>query len=186
MSAVKVFLSKAGKLAGPYTAADLDTMRANGQLERFSWMWMSSAPGWQPVDPMPEPLDPKHLPENLPDLPTEAPPLPQVAPPLPPARKHLKMVDTIEGICHDYRSAVAGRITVVTEFGCELLVDAPEAGTPKFSDHAKVYLNLLNAKNGHMIDVVAHLSSISHSREGWTYRIEWGSTSVPELLRANG
>ncbi|HUP58491.1 MAG TPA: hypothetical protein VM598_13615, partial [Bdellovibrionota bacterium] len=60
---------------------------------------------------------------------------------------------------------------------------AGAAGTPAFQDHAKVYLNLLNSKTGKTMDVVAMLSGVSRSREGWTYRIEW--ERVPELLDAS-
>jgi hypothetical protein len=154
-------------------------MTDKGELDRFAWVWKSSAPGWQPLDPMPAPLDESKLPEDAPPMPSVSPPLP------PPARKHLRLVgDLIEGVCHDYRNVVAGRVVQVTDVGCDLLVDGTDAATPKFSDRAKVYLNLLNSKNGQTMDVVAQLSSVSHSREGWLYRLEW--ESVPELLRANG
>jgi len=183
MSAVKIYLAKSGKITGPYSERDLGRIEGSGELERFSWMWRSDIPGWQPVDPMPAPLDEANLAEVT--LPEDAPAMPRSAPPLPPTprRSHLKLVgDPIEGICHDYRTAVSGRVVHVSESGCELLVEGP--ASPRFTNQAKVYLNLLNSKSGHTMDVSARVSAINHSSEGWIYRLEWGS--VPELLRASG
>src|SRR5581483_10104893 len=105
MSAAKVFLAKAGKISGPYTEHDVEAMSESGQLERFAWVWRSTTPGWQPLDPMPAALDLENLPTNLSKaLPEDAPPLPtRSAPPLPPTqRRHLRAVaDHFEGVCHD-------------------------------------------------------------------------------------
>ncbi len=174
---MKVYLAKAGRVSGPYSESDLERMRASGELERFAWVWTSSAPSWQPLDPMPAPLDENNLPESL----AEVAPLPR-RPEQHQQRRPMRAVQDIEGVCHDYRNVVAGRVVRVTDSGCELLVDG--GSTPKWNAQAKLYLNLLNSRNGQTIDVVAHLAGVSHSREGWTYRLDW--ESVPELLRASG
>jgi hypothetical protein len=190
----RIYLGKSGRIFGPYTDRDVSEMRATGELERFSWIWQSSAPGWQAIDPPPPPVvegagvgPGKEIEAPLPRTGVvevyghAMPPMPRQAPPAPPARKSLKIApETVDAVCHDYRSAIAGRIVRVTDAGCELL--APGAGTPAFQDHAKVYLNLLNSKTGKTMDIVAMLSGVSRSREGWTYRIEW--ERVPELLDA--
>jgi hypothetical protein len=183
MSDIKIYLAKAGRISGPYTDHDLKGMEANGQLEYFTWVWKSTEPGWQTLDPIPAPLDPSNLPDNLPK---EAPPLPKCAPPVPPQARNLKLVDAIEGICHDYRNVVAGKVVHATDTWCELLVDTHDAATPVFGGQAKVFLNLLNSKNGQTIDVQAQLSKVTRTREGTTYRLEWVSSVPAELLRASG
>lgn len=177
---MKVYLARHGKVSGPYSEEDLTGMSARGELDRYAWVWRSVTPGWQPLDPMP--MGP---PDSLPALPSEGPPTQAARLAPQPSRKHLKLVgDVIEGICHDYRNVVAGKIVSVSESGCELWVDATGSSTPKFSERAKVYLNLLNSKNGQTMDIVARLQGVSHSRDGWTYRLAW--ESVPELLRVSG
>jgi hypothetical protein len=163
----RVYLAKAGKIFGPYTEQNLLEMSASGELERFAWVWKSLTPGWHPLDPMPAPIDESTVAE--------------VAEPAPRKKSHLKLVgDLIEGICHDYHSVVAGTVVHVTETGCELLVPGATHGAPKFTQHARVFLNLLNSKTGQTMDIAAQLGSVSHSQHGWTYRIEW--QSVPELF----
>lgn len=168
MSDCRVYLAKSGRVFGPYTERNMMEMESSGELSRFSWVWKSSAPGWQPLDPMPAPLDESTV---------------VASEPARKSRSHLRLVgDTIEGVCHDYRNVVAGTVVRVTEAGCELLVAGAEASTPKFKTNARVYLNLLNAKTGQTMDVSAQLGEVTHSQHGWTYRLEW--QSVPELLQA--
>jgi hypothetical protein len=177
---MKVYLAKQGKVSGPHTEEDIARMSASGELDRYAWVWRSVTPGWHPLDPMPS-----APPEELPTLPVDGPParVERIAPP--PARKHLKLVgDLIEGVCHDYRNVVAGRVVSVHDQGCELLVSGAHASTPKFGERSKVYLNLLNSKNGQTMDIVANLQGVTQTKEGLLYQLAW--ESVPELLRASG
>src|SRR4051812_5195955 len=103
---MKVYLARQGKVSGPFTEEELGAMSSRGELDRFAWVWRSVTPGWQPLHPMP--MGP---PESLPVLPQAGPPaqVSRIAPQ--PARKHLRLVgDSIEGVCHDYRNVVAGRV----------------------------------------------------------------------------
>ncbi len=174
----KTFLGKSGKIFGPFSDTDVARMRSDGELERFSWIWQATTPGWQAIDPPPPPVVEG---TGMAELQGHSmPPMPRQAPPTPPQRKSLKIVsDAMDAICHDYRHAVAGRIVRMTDSGCELVANG-QGGKPDFQDHAKLYLNLLNAKAGKTMDVVAMLSGVSRSKEGWTYRLEW--ESVPEIL----
>jgi hypothetical protein len=199
MGTARIYLGKAGRIFGPYTDRDLAEMKATGELERFSWIWQSSAPGWQPVDPMPPAVtDGQAIEAPLPPQRMEPPravaaqdfapapsrdfgPAPVAV--APPPRPSVKVIsDPIDAVCHDYRSAVAGRIVRVLDGGCELLAPDDGHATPQFREQAKLYLNLLNSKNGKTIDVVAQLAGVSHTREGWSYRLSW--REVPDLLRA--
>jgi hypothetical protein len=190
----RIYLGKAGRIFGPYADRDVSEMRATGEIERFSWIWQSSSPGWQAIDPPPPPVvegvgigPGKEIEAPLPRTGVvevyghAMPPMPRQAPPAPPARKAIKIpAEAVDAVCHDYRQAVAGRLVRVTDAGCELLALGAVA-SPLFQEHAKVYLNLLNSKTGKTMDIVAMLSGASRTREGWTYRLEW--ESVPELLQ---
>src|SRR5262249_16231465 len=148
MSSAEIYFGKSGKIYGPYTDRDVTEMRVTGEIFRFTWMWESSQPGWQPVDPAPAPVTEASAIEAplAPETPMQVVASMPVAPT---PRRALKMVsDPIDAICHDYRHVVAGRIVRVVEGGCELLAPNDSHGTPQFRDRAKVYLNLLNSKTG--------------------------------------
>jgi hypothetical protein len=186
MSPVQIYLAKAGVVSGPYTEKEIESMRSSGELTNYSWISKGGPSNWQALDPMPAlPGEPERA-----AAPVAEPPrleAAQIEPPRrasqpAPSRRSLRVADeVIEGVCHDYRSMVSGQIVQVTESGCELLVVEAEASSPKFTSQAKVYLNLLNSKNGNTIDIAAKLLGVTHSRQGWTYRLEW--ESVPELFR---
>jgi hypothetical protein len=50
----RYYLFKAGRLVGPLTAEKIDEMRANGQINQYSWMMDEQKQVWAPVEAMPK------------------------------------------------------------------------------------------------------------------------------------
>src|SRR4051812_31036591 len=68
------YLSKTGKIFGPFTDAEILGLKSSGEYVTFSWQWTQGSPSWQPINP------PLALPPELaqgPQPPATRAPVPQ-------------------------------------------------------------------------------------------------------------
>ena len=147
------FLGKRGQSFGPYSAEQIQEMRATGKMENYSWIWDPRNSEWKPLDPPPPPLVLK------------AGPAISVA------------EGSVEAICHNFRSIAAGSIAQVRESGCIFVSQThPEFGFP-----SRIVLSLLDQRSGKSQTVNGTVIGVSRGKkENWLYEISW--PNCPELF----
>jgi hypothetical protein len=88
-------------------------------------------------------------------------------------------VPWIEALCHDARSVVSGKLTQVTDAGCELICGR-SATPPNFGAQSHVRINLLDPKNGQAMTVAARLDGVKRHEGQWSLKVLWDE--CPELI----
>ena len=88
-------------------------------------------------------------------------------------------VPGIEALCHDSRSVITGRLTQVTDAGCELVCPSTSV-TPGFGSKSHVILNLLDPKSGQAMNVTARLGGVRRRDGNWSLKVLWNG--CPELI----
>lgn len=184
-----IYLAKKGKITGPITLSDYETLRASGQIEQFFWIWHDEMKQWIPLDPPPPPIhsfgeSAKHEP-----LSTKKSERTSVDEPIHPAvaaaqaaaaqvisiKPQVKFGSTkaIEVLCHDFRNIVKGHMNEPTQLGFTLLTEK-DAHPPKLGGEGKVILNLLNKDSGEMVTVPAEITGVQRTGDAWSYQVRWG------------
>ena len=170
------FLAKNGRISGPFTAEQLESLRRSGEIERYTWTWDSAKKDWIALDPAPS-----HGPESM-----SASSPPQATRRASNRSTSLRndRAPKLEILLHDFREVHDARIRTLNEQGCELLIARPSghgAAVP-FGERASVLLNLLDPTNDESMDIGGSVTAIQQCPEGILYRIHWGET--PVLLQA--
>jgi hypothetical protein len=200
---IEIYLGKNGQTFGPYTVEQFEAIKASADYETYTYIWdgRDPSPDWKPLEKAPaSPAAPKRGPGAPPPderKPQQTQPAQQPAPaatpervPAPdwreaqapaPARAMLRRYDVpgIEAICHDSRHVISGRLTQVTDSGCELVCSG-DAGAESFGSKSRVVLNLLEPKSGRAMNVTARLSGVRRRDGQWSLKVLW--KSCPELI----
>ena len=157
-----IYLGKSGLSHGPFSQDELQTMRANGTIQQYHWIWDASQYTWMPLDPPPPPLalatgDKKR------STPSTAIKL----------GKRDKF-DTV--ICHNFRDVIVGQITQIDEWGCSF-VTAQESPTPKLALQAlvQVHLSIAASTSGRTMSIKGTLlrARFDRATHQWTYQLQW-------------
>lgn len=180
---ISYYLGKAKKISGPFTAAQIETMREDGSIERYSWILDSKSAQWTPLDPMPA------LPAQLA---SQAEALNSAQSSVPSTRATHKITQDItpqiceaiqglEALCCGREKVISGQLTDAGNWGCELVSRTPGAA-PAFNAKSQVLLNLLDPSSKRSIQVQARVASVARKGGKWTYRLHW--RALPEMLIA--
>jgi hypothetical protein len=193
---VEIFLGKGGQTFGPYTVAQYEAMRSQPEFRAYTFIWDGREPNadWKPLEaapvsapmrrgpgaPPPDSQTVKREPAMPPAANAEVSSATIVS--SAPTRPVLSGYDVpgIEALCVDARHAVTGKLTQVTDSGCEF-VTTQGASESCFGAKAQIMLNLLEPKTGRSMNVPARLSGVSRKGGKWSYRVDW--KSCPELIR---
>jgi hypothetical protein len=198
---VEIYLGKNGETHGPYTVEQYEQLRAMPEFASFTYIWDGRDPAadWKPIPKAAPPAPPAKRgpgappPDSRAVTPAPAPvdaaetqaPIADVIPitRATDARKAPVLrgydVPWIEALCHDSRNVIAGKLTQVTDAGCELL--CPQSPTaPAFGSQSRVILNLLDPKSGQAMNVAARLGGVSRRDGRWSLRVLWDG--CPELI----
>lgn len=172
-----IYISKAGKTEGPFTEAQIDAMKASGELFQYSWIWNETTSVWDPIDKAPAPLAPPRPVATLRAVPTPQPsPQPSVA-------RLFNVPDQVstalQAICHDHSNVVAGTIKKAGETGCDFFAESPES-IPTFMKDMPVRLNIVNPTTGDSMSVRAEVVQAMRDSGRWKYRLSW--SSCPEII----
>jgi hypothetical protein len=179
------FLAKAGEIFGPYTETDIERLRESGEYHRYSWVWDTRKPGWQPTDPTP--MAPKAPVSKVPtaapmDLPGSAPAMTAPAAPTPiqAARPNID-VSHLSVLCYDHHQVLSGTLVHVSEGGCEFISDNFET-SPVFMMQVPISMNLLDHQSGQTMTVRSRVAEVARKDGRWHYRLFW--KKCPEIIAA--
>jgi hypothetical protein len=177
-----IYLSRVGKVDGPFTAGKIEDMRQKGDLYLYDLIWLNSITGWTTLE---EEVD------NV-DVPPPPPPVFQsnVQPTSTLVQDASLIIDIpkepdppfiqIDAICFDKKTIVSGKIQNVSTSGCQLKSDVPIRLLPTFRVGSAVSLNLFNSLNGNSENTPATIQDAKQGDEYWEYALKWDL--VPSLL----
>ncbi len=148
----KIYLGRRGRSYGPYSEAQLETMRLSGELETFTFRWDDAEGGWRTLEKMPPP-----------------PGSSAVAAP---------SSDGIEAICHDFNVIVSGLLENVSDLGCDLVARDRSDG-PRLGVKSRLVLNVVDKTGKQGMNVKASLSDVVRRDQHWVYRIRWSHPPFP-------
>ncbi|MBI2606489.1 MAG: hypothetical protein HYW49_10465 [Deltaproteobacteria bacterium] len=143
VEAKTVYLAKSGEIFGPFPETEIEALRAEGSLRRYTWIWSGK---WVPLDPAPE-LDPEKHSAPIADA-------------------------GFSAVCHDFRNATRGTLEAVSARGCELW-NAEEPMPTRFRKNSRLQVNVLNRKTGKAVNVEAVFVGLRRAARGWRYILEW-------------
>lgn len=168
-----IYLGKEGKLFGPYSEDQLDSMKTSGEYSQYSWLWEDRADGWLPINPPPMP--PSDPTENY-----ELKPKPQKQMQSPPSRELPAAVARLQAICHDNQSIISGSPTRLTRDTIFLASSDFASSLPPFGKGSRVWLNLLDEASGKTENVQAVIHGMARRNGGWEYEMKWDR--APDMI----
>jgi hypothetical protein len=152
-STKNIFLGKKGRAFGPFTENDLTQMRANGEIDKYTYRWDEASRAWVNLEP---------------------------APPPPSSKKEGYVESRWEAVCvcRTTNLMVSGAIENVGPEGCDLVV-SQISDSPQLSIAGALRLNILDAKKNVAVNVRANVTAITRQAGNWVYHLHW--PSVPDL-----
>jgi hypothetical protein len=178
------FLAKAGEIFGPYTETDIENLRESGEYQRYTWVWDTRKPGWQPTDPTPvAPQAPvSKVPMAAPmDTPAAPAPVQAQAPTRTPAVRPNIDVGHLSVLCYDHHQVLSGTLVHISEGGCEFISETLESG-PAFMIQVPISMNLLDQRSGQSMTVRSRVAEVARKDGRWHYRLFW--KKCPEIIAA--
>lgn len=164
------YLSKDGKVYGPYDPAKIEDLKASGAFYDYEWMWDGQAPDWAPV--------PRRL--------KSPPPLPGGgAPSVADKKAHAEtqkarsnvVIETSKkhfcAIAFDNRHTMGGEVSDAHSRGARF-VSSADAGTP-FPKGATIWVDLLDESNDKSAKIKSVIANVSRMDTRWVFELEWGS-----------
>ena len=183
-----VYLSKQGKVFGPFTRGQVEQLKRTGEYHSYSFMWDPSvSPDWAPIH-----LPPAPPPKPSQVLPTRFTPSESTAQGTSGSSHHAgahgqghgsaagqghpgasATESAFQVICHNNRDAMSGVLTDPHAQGFTLLTeDAATSGTP-FGRGSKVWVNLLEEQSGRSENFQAVISGMTNQDGKWAFEIAW-------------
>ncbi len=142
----RTFLGKNGKVFGPYTGTEIDQLRSKGELSQYIWIWDATKTRWNPI---------------------EAPP------PAPEASQSLDANwdwNRSEVIGHDHDRLISGKLSQVTQTGCDLI---SQGGRATWARDQKIVLNVYDPVAKACRRFMTQVFEVVRMRDGWVYRLRW-------------
>jgi len=147
----KTYLGKSGKVHGPFSGEKIAAMRANGELDRYHWIWDEGLSQWKPLE---------------------------LAPPSPYAQPEARGEwdwNRLQALCHDRDQLVDGRIANVTQTGCDVIVPMQEA---LWSVNKSLTLNLYDPVSRACRKVATELTQVLRQGDRLVLRMRWDAIPV--------
>ena len=153
----QIYLARRGKIYGPYTTQEYESLCSRGESEGFSWIWDVSREQWRALDPAPSGHPQK----------------------MQKAAAVGASVSEFQAICLTPEQTVAALLKGWTETACELDVDLDRL---MLSEGQSVTLHLWNPESHEAMNVTAQITQRTRENQGWKLRLRWAA--VPQVLRA--
>lgn len=166
------YLSKEGKVSGPFEATQIEAMKRSGEFYTYEWMWDGKSPDWAPV--------PRKL-SSPPGLPAEnTKTLTNISVgEIPKAGAAFKGVDlkTSEksfcAVLFDSRVTLGGEVTLAHSRGAKF-ISTPTAGIP-ISKGTNALIDLLDETSDRSAKVKTSVSTVSRMGDRWVIELEWAN-----------
>jgi len=177
MSNHPIYLSKDGKVTGPFSAGQIEDLRQSGELYNYAWIWENSERGWTAIEEEVEVPEATPIPPP-PDALVRAAPVQENTPIR--IERLKKVLDAIHVICHNRKTIMSGILHDAHEDGCVLQSLLPVQDLPTFKIGTPVSINLLNSQNGQSENTSATVKITRRGEEFWEYELTWDS--LPKIL----
>ena len=157
MSALKpnqIFLSRAGKVFGPYTDEQIDSLRKSGELMDYAWIWDSAASRWNTIH--------------------QEPPPPAIQ------NTAVVMERAIQAVCFTSENLMGGAIESADSEGFAIYCDTSFEGLGPFKKGQTVQVSLVDDSSGQSENLTAVVSGCKREDRGIHYRFAW--QQIPAIL----
>ncbi|MGZ3687920.1 MAG: hypothetical protein ACXWPM_02740 [Bdellovibrionota bacterium] len=172
-SSTTTYLSKSGKIEGPFSPTQIEEMRRSGELSAYFWRWDAGSKEWAPLHPPPP------RPPEQPQAAAEPPRAVAAARPTA-ARAPVQVSPGILAVCFDARTVASGAIADIGDGGCLLTQVHPAGDFPVFRRGATLTLNLLDEATSRSENVKAVVDGAEKRGGSWEYRLKWPAR--PQLI----
>jgi hypothetical protein len=148
----EIYLGKAGKVFGPYSAQELDQFSRSGELSQYTWIWDTRSDGWKPLEtPPPSPYAKADSGHQTSDW------------------------KNVHALCRDHFHILSGQLENVTETGCVFL-SSHSGGEPKFSPTGVQLLDLYDPVQKKSTRTRVRIVGVERANHTWVYRLRWNQS----------
>ncbi len=200
MSNKTIYLSKDGKVFGPYSKEEYTELKRTPEFFEFSWIWTEESPGWVPINPptVPPTGNTKEIyvnqkPEytsqtkviraaeaNIPNRPAFSNTQQSVYHHQPGqstrmTQTHIRVSANtkIKAICHNEQQMISGNVEKINSNEFYLITSLSKELIPPFGSGHQVILNLLDINSGNSENVSAKVTDVKRSKGCWQYKMQW-------------
>lgn len=139
-----VYLSKDGKIYGPYSHAESVKLQTSGEWLRFPYIWDEGRMAW---------------------MPNRTPPLPASS-----EANVAKLTEGRSAICHNGEKLMTGELHATQGNGCQVIGDMG-ATVPTFGVGTKIWIQINDLKSQEATCRGALVSSVFRDGKNWLYQI---------------
>lgn len=145
-----VFLGKRGKVHGPFSKAEIESMRLTGEIEAYTYLWDGKY--WRNLDPVPPAPTPEAREANT--------------------ERRSVSLEELEALCHDEQSVVSGTLRHLTDGGCEFH-SHDESASPRLGVGSALVMNVVHLPTNRVMTIRASLAEVERQAGAWIYRVRW-------------
>lgn len=175
-----IYLSKQGKVFGPFTRGQIEQLRRTGDYLSYSFIWDPTvSPDWKPVHlpPSPPPPAAEVLPSRFARMDegtiTEVVTRPGMEQP---ARGQGQIADpssVFQVICHNNRDAVGGLLIQPSLQGFTMITQESTSTLLPFGQGSKVWINLLDEQSGQTENFPGLIGRVVSQDGHWALQVFW-------------
>jgi hypothetical protein len=171
---LKIYLAKNQRITGPLSQEEVDRLRKNGDLQKYTWILKENDHQWTALDPAPA------IPTARPEIQPPAFGGPLVS------RPQVMQVEpsAYRIVLFDHHNAISGWLLSASDGGCAIRSDQ-NGSDPLFVSRAPAHLTLHDTRSGESIKLRIRIGDISRAATaagdpGWVYQLRW--ESAPSIL----
>lgn len=172
----KQFLSKDGKVFGPYSEADLKAMKEKGEYYQYEWYWDGTSPDWTPVPKQGSTPPPLPFPDSFPKTGTQTKIEVSHSELKVPAKKVSLEKPSQKSFCaiaFDQRHSLGGEVMHATSSGGTFF-STPHSSTA-FPKGSTVWLDLLDEETDKSAKIRCTVQGIKREGSQWILDLDWDS-----------
>jgi hypothetical protein len=166
-----IYLSRSGKVEGPFSVGEIEELRQSGELYLYSSIWLNSITGWSSIEED----------GDLQDGPPPPPPDSNAGERESHSESVPKAHSEIDVLCFDKKTMISGKLFEVKPQGCVLRSDRSTRVLPTLRAGSSVTLNLLDPQSGHSQNLQATIQTAKNGTDYWEYQLKW--EQLPALIK---
>jgi|GEM_PF-3550068 len=179
---MSIFLSRSGRIEGPFEASIVDAWRSSGDLERYAWIFRPEAQSWEPIHSKPStfpqivqvevkkaapPIFPEKPRAVLDNLPSIEPETMRALESTPETTSMISLENKDRVLCHDYRHFIAGDILATAQGKLEIFVGSSQGKAFPFRKDQRLLTQIMNSDTRELENASAIVTRITHVASGF-------------------
>ena len=191
-----IYLSKDGKVFGPYSKEEYSELKRTADFHEFSWIWTEDSPGWVPINPptVPPTGNTKEIyVKKSEQFQTTQTQQTQAIPTKPafsgtqtsiyhhqPGSSHTMQTQVrpvsnakIKAICHNEQQMISGEVIQINAHEFKFLSSNSQEMIPAFGSGHQVMVNLLDIHSGQSENASAKILDVKRMKGFWEYQMQW-------------